>query len=77
MVDMPITLSALWIALMLTYLLGDVLRIYSGDIAARIGIYGGGCGIIIDLCLRLFWPQNYIFPHPGRELSRARAWWSG
>ncbi len=34
MVDMPITLSALWIALMLTYLLGDVLRIYSGDIAA-------------------------------------------
>jgi len=34
MVDMPITLSALWIALMLTYLLGDVLRIFSGDIAA-------------------------------------------
>ena len=33
MVDMPITLSAIWIALMLTYLLGDVLRIYSGDIA--------------------------------------------
>lgn len=25
------TLSALWIALMLTYLLGDVLRIFSGD----------------------------------------------
>ena len=25
-----ITLSALWIALMLTYLLGDVLRIFSG-----------------------------------------------
>ena len=34
MVDKPILLSALWIALMLTYLLGDVLRIYSGDIAA-------------------------------------------
>ena len=33
MVDMPIKLSALWIAIMLTYLLGDVLRIYSGDIA--------------------------------------------
>ena len=29
--DVQIKLSALWIALMLTYLLGDVLRIYSGD----------------------------------------------
>ena len=29
-----IKLSALWIALMLTYLLGDVLRIFSGDFAA-------------------------------------------
>ncbi len=35
MVDIRIILSALWVALMLTYLLGDVLRIYSGDIAAR------------------------------------------
>jgi hypothetical protein len=33
MVDMPIKLSAVGIALMLTYLLGDELRIYSGDIA--------------------------------------------
>ena len=31
MVDTRITLSALWVALMLTYLLGDVLRIFSGD----------------------------------------------
>jgi hypothetical protein len=29
--DVQIKLSGLWIALMLTYLLGDVLRIYSGD----------------------------------------------
>ena len=29
--DVQIKLSALWIALMLTYLLGDVLRLYSGD----------------------------------------------
>ncbi len=34
-----ITLSALWIALMLTYLLGDVLRIFSGDFKA--GEIGG------------------------------------
>ena len=33
MVDTRIVLSALWVALMLTYLLGDVLRIVSGDIA--------------------------------------------
>ena len=31
MVDTRIILSGLWIALMLTYLLGDVLRIFSGD----------------------------------------------
>jgi len=31
MEDVKIILSATWIALMLTYLLGDVLRIYAGD----------------------------------------------
>jgi hypothetical protein len=39
MVDMKITLSVIWIALMLTYLLGDVLRIFSGDFKA--GEIGG------------------------------------
>jgi hypothetical protein len=29
--DVQIRLAALWVALMLTYLLGDVLRIFSGD----------------------------------------------
>jgi hypothetical protein len=37
--DMQIKLSALWAALMLTYLLGDVLRIFSGDFKA--GEIGG------------------------------------
>ena len=32
--DTRIILSGLWIALMLTYLLGDVLRIYAGDFTA-------------------------------------------
>jgi hypothetical protein len=33
-----ITLSGMWVALMLTYLLGDVLRIFAGDFqAGRIG----------------------------------------
>ena len=31
MADAQIKLSAIWIALMLSYLLGDVLRIFSGD----------------------------------------------
>ena len=34
MPDIQIKLAALWIALMLTYLLGDVLRIYAGDFQA-------------------------------------------
>ena len=31
MEDVRIILSAIWVALMLTYLLGDVMRIFSGD----------------------------------------------
>jgi hypothetical protein len=34
MLDTRIILSTSWIALMLTYLLGDVLRIFSGDVHA-------------------------------------------
>ena len=34
MEDMQIKLSIIWVALMLTYLLGDVLRIFSGDFKA-------------------------------------------
>ena len=32
MVDTRILLSGLWVAVMLTYLLGDVLRIFAGDV---------------------------------------------
>lgn len=39
MVEMQIILSASWMSLMLTYLLGDVLRIFSGDFTA--GEIGG------------------------------------
>ena len=39
METIQIKLSALWISLMLTYLLGDVLRIFSGDFKA--GEIGG------------------------------------
>jgi hypothetical protein len=37
--DVRIYLAALWVSLMLTYLLGDVLRIFSGDFKA--GEIGG------------------------------------
>jgi hypothetical protein len=37
--ETKITLSALWIMLMLTFLLGDVLRIFSGDF--KLGEMGG------------------------------------
>ncbi len=39
MEDVQIQLAAMWVALMLTYLLGDVLRIFSGD--ATPGQMGG------------------------------------
>ncbi len=39
MEDVRLILSASWVALMLTYLLGDVLRIFSGDFKA--GEIGG------------------------------------
>ncbi len=40
MVNTRIILSGLWVALMLTYLLGDVLRIFAGDFKA--GEFVGG-----------------------------------
>lgn len=39
MADVQIKLAGMWVALMLTYLLGDVLRIFSGDFKA--GEIGG------------------------------------
>ena len=32
MADVRIILSGLWVAVMLTYLLGDVLRLFAGDV---------------------------------------------
>ena len=39
MSEVKIKLSALWVVVMLTYLLGDVLRVYSGDL--KVGEIGG------------------------------------
>lgn len=73
MEDVQIIFSALWIALMLTYLLGDVLRIYAGDFkAGEIGgrqiTQGMGRGIailmlipivMVLLSLMLNYPVNH------------------
>lgn len=45
MAVIQIKLSALWICLMLTYLLGDVLRIFSGDFKA--GEMGSAGGLVL------------------------------
>jgi len=42
MLDTRVILSGLWAALMLIYLLGDVLRIFSIDFEAMGGIHGSG-----------------------------------
>jgi hypothetical protein len=52
-----IKLSALWVCLMLTYLLGDVLRIFSGDFTA--GEVGGmqvSQGLYLGLAILLVIP---------------------
>jgi hypothetical protein len=57
-----IKLSALWVALMLTYLLGDVLRIFSGDFVA--GEMGGmeiGQGLYLVLAAMLVIPVVMVF----------------
>ena len=56
------TLFALWIALTLTYLLGDVLRIFSGDfVPGEIGGKNISQGMILGLAIFMFIPIAMIF----------------
>jgi hypothetical protein len=60
--DVRIKLSALWVALMLTYLLGDVLRIFAGDFVA--GEMGGmqiGQEIYLVAAIVLVLPVFMVF----------------
>ena len=62
MVDVPIKLSGLWVAVMLTYLLGDVLRIYSGDLT--IGEIGGRQvtqGMWLGIAILMVIPSVMVF----------------
>jgi hypothetical protein len=57
MVDTRILLSGIWVSLMLTYLLGDVLRIFAGDFTAgEIGGMGGSQWIWIAAALMMLIP---------------------
>jgi len=57
-----IQLSALWVALMLTYLLGDVLRIFSGDF--KVGEIGGkqaSQGMYLGIAILMVIPVVMVF----------------
>jgi hypothetical protein len=57
-----IKLSALWTALMLTYLLGDVLRIFSGDFeAGAIGEMQASQGLYLGMAALLVIPAVMVF----------------
>ena len=57
MEDVRIILSALWVALMLTYLLGDVLRIFSGDFkAGEIGGMQATQGMYLGIAILMLIP---------------------
>ena len=57
MQEVQIKLSAIWVALMLTYLLGDVLRIFSGDFTpGEIGGMQIGQGMYLGLAILMLLP---------------------
>jgi hypothetical protein len=70
MEDKQIILSALWIALMLTYLLGDVLRIFSGDsTSGKMGEAKFTQGMWLGIAILMVIPilmvmMSLILPHP-------------
>ena len=56
MLDTRILLSGLWVAVMLTYLLGDVLRIFSGDFTAMGGMQDVTKGMFLGIAVLMVIP---------------------
>ena len=59
MADVRIILSGLWVAVMLTYLLGDVLRVFAGDVTpgkieGRTASQGMWLGIAVIMLIPIF-----------------------
>lgn len=73
MPDIQIKLSALWVTLMLIYLLGDVLRIFSGDFKAgeisgqpaTQGMYLGIAALMVIPAVMVF--LTLILPQPANR----------
>jgi hypothetical protein len=62
MEEIRIKLSALWVSLMLTYLLGDVLRVFSGDFeAGEVGGMQASQGLYLGLAVLLVIPVVMVF----------------
>lgn len=62
MEEVRIKLSGLWVALMLTYLLGDVLRIFSGDFSAgAIGEMEISQGMYLGMAVLMVIPVVMVF----------------
>jgi hypothetical protein len=69
MLDTRIILSVVWIALMLIYLLGDVLRIYSGDVARMGGTQQFTQGMWLGIAVLMLIPilmavLSLVLPQP-------------
>lgn len=61
-VDVRVILSGIWVATMLTYLLGDVLRIFSGDfVAGQIGGVQMGQVMYLGMAALLVLPVIMVF----------------
>lgn len=57
MEDIRIIISGIWIALMLTYLLGDVMRIFAGDFTAgQIGNMQISQGMLLFMAIIMLFP---------------------
>ena len=56
MLDTRIILSGLWVATMLTYLLGDVLRIFSGDFTKMGGMQDVTKGMFLGIAILMVTP---------------------
>ena len=62
MEETRIKLSALWVSLMLTYLLGDVLRIFSGDsVAGEVSGMQISQGLMLGMAILMLIPIVMIF----------------
>ena len=56
MVDTRIILAGFWVAVMLTYLLGDVLRIFSGDFEKMGGMQDVSQGMWVGIAILMLIP---------------------